>query len=289
MRSKLMKTWRLGLGVLAWFFWGAAALALTPAPSTWPVGDPVAGKTKYNTPYPVAPSLAWSCAESFCHAGGGATLSNLNLIQNGAGSSGATNINNAILRPSTGMSFLDPLLSAQDIADINAYLTNPGLTGLSATGIASPGFVSFSATGDGLTQSATVTFSALGGPLTLSSVTASPSIYSLTETSCTANLSLAEGQSCTVVVTFSSTQNAPRTAGTLVFNYAVGSTPATLSVSLSEADASSTRVQTNVGAGGCSLMSAEGGSRPDPTLLLLCLTALVVLWRRSNRPTRPEC
>lgn len=43
-------------------------------------------------------------------------------------------------------------------------------------------------------------------------------------------------------------------------------------------------VHTNVGAGGCSLVAAEGRLSPlDPTLLLLCLAALAVLWRRSQR------
>ncbi len=220
MKSDFFIRLRWVLSGIVGFFPLLAVHAVSPPPSTWPVGNGVDGETSY----------VLSCAFGGCHGSGTSFQNNAGRA---AGPMGATTLNNAILNNIGNMGFLSSL-TAQTLSDINVYLSTPSLNLVSPpVGGAVPTSLSFAPTGVGLTQSATVTFTAWGGTVNLTSLTAAPSIYSLTGGSCAAGQSLVGSQSCTAIVTFSPSQVGASPAGTLVFGYTVGSTPANLTLSLS--------------------------------------------------------
>lgn len=197
-----------------------AAHAVNPAPATWPAGDAVRGKATYRN----------LCAG--CHLGGDSTLGIQN-ISLGAGTGGQSRINSALLTNKGGMGFLEPTLTAQDLSDINAYLSNPSLSGIAASSASvTPSNVIFQPTEVGSSNTATVTFAVAGGAVMLSSMSISPSIYTLTGGSCTNNLALAAGGTCTALVTFTPTQSGSSPMGTLTFAHNASSSSST-TVSLS--------------------------------------------------------
>jgi len=93
----------------------------------------------------------------------------------------------------------------------------------------------------------------------------------------TAPFDLLPGQSCRVVVSWSSGA-AGSEAGAIEFDTNASATA--LSVPVSATRDAPAAVMTNVGAGGCSIAGRHG--LVDPTLWLLVALALVVLWRRRT-------
>ncbi len=215
MKLQFLKMLPWTLGGVALFALLPAAHAVRPAPTSWPVGDAVRGKAAYRV----------DCVT--CHLGGDATLG-IQKVNLGAGPTGATRLNNALLNNVGGMGFLEPRLSAQTISDMNAYLSNPSLSGLTSSASAAPTPVSFPATEVGSTNSATVTLSVAGSAVRLSSLAVSPSVYTITGGSCVANLVIPAAGSCTANVTFTPTQAGNSPAGTLTFNHDAMASPSTV-------------------------------------------------------------
>lgn len=192
------------VGLSLWM--ASAAHAVSPAPATWPTGDAVRGKVTYNN----------NC--SGCHLGGGSTLG-IMKIDRGRGPGGPGIINTALLT-NPQMMVLEPTLTAQNIADISAYLTNPTLGGIPvSSATASPSNLEFPLTEVGSSSNATVTFSAAVGPVTLSALTVSPSIYTITGGTCAVNRVVLAGSNCTVVLSFRPTQSGTNAAGNLTFDH----------------------------------------------------------------------
>lgn len=222
MKSKFLGLPRRTVGCLSLMTLLAtpAAHAVNPAPATWPTGEAVRGKATYRN----------NCVG--CHLGGDATLGIQNISQ-GAGPGGQSRINNALLTNKGGMGFLEPTLSAQDLSDINAYLTNPALSGITvSSATVSPSNLFFQPTEVGSSSTATVTFAVAGGAVTLSGLAISPSLYTLTGGTCSANMTLPSGSTCTALVTFTPTQSGSSPMGTLTFTHnAAASSSTTVSLS----------------------------------------------------------
>ncbi|MES2888546.1 MAG: choice-of-anchor D domain-containing protein [Pseudomonadota bacterium] len=193
-------------GLSLWM--ASAAHAVSPAPATWPTGDAVRGKVIYND----------NCSGCHLDVSGGLNQGIQNIAR-GRGAAGPSIINTALLtRPQ--MMVLEPTLTAQNIADISAYLTNPSLGGIPvSSGTASPNNLNFPLTEVGSSSSATVTFTAAVGPVTLSALSVSPSIYTITGGTCAVNLVVPAGGSCTVVLSFRPTLSGTNAAGNLTFDH----------------------------------------------------------------------
>jgi hypothetical protein len=184
------------------------------------------GKVLYNTRFGTQNQGCYSC-----HGVQGSTLNNVNKIAMGANN--PTVIQNAINGNTGGMGFLKPYLNSSQIADIAAYLGNPGLVGVGTPSAAvSPASLSFAATNMGSTSATqTVTLSNSGSaPLALASVASSNAAFVVSGGTCAAGGSVAAGGSCTVTVAFQPT-SAGALGGTLTFTH--NASPSTSTVALS--------------------------------------------------------
>jgi len=166
--------------------------------------DPSNGKVLYNTRFGSQHQGCYSC-----HGVQGNTLVNTNKIANGANNPPV--IQNAINNDTGGMLFLQPYLNPSQIADIAAYLGNPGLVGVGTPAASvSPASLAFAATTVGSRSAAqAVTLSNTGtAPLAVSAITSSNAAFVVSGGTCAAGGSVAAGGSCTVTLQF-----APGAAG----------------------------------------------------------------------------
>lgn len=202
---------------LAFAFAVASAHAsVSPPPATWPAGSPTNGQP-----------LAADCTISGCHTG--TTNSSDRLGKIGGGANNPGKINNAILNGTMTNATLRAL-NAQQIADIAAYLGNPGgATGAPAAS-ASPTSLTLAATTIGATSTAqTVTLANTGnavlGPISF----AASGPFVVSSGTCAAGGTIAAGSSCTVAVSFRPIATGAA-SGTLTFSH--NATPSTTLVSL---------------------------------------------------------
>ncbi len=203
----------LGLGLLAC---GVSQASVSPPPTVWPPGDALAGKSIY-------PGACLTC-----HTGTSNATDRYGKVGNGADNPGL--INRAILNGTMTNSVLRAL-TAQQIADIAAYLGNPNVSANAPIASATPTSLAFAATALGATSaSKTVTLSNTGnaplGPISFS--VSGP--FAVSPGTCRAGGSVAAGASCTVTVSFKPVAVGAAT-GKLTFAH--NATPTTTVVALS--------------------------------------------------------
>lgn len=183
------------------------------------------GKVLYNTRFGSQNQGCYSC-----HGMQGSTLSNVNKIANGANN--PTLIQSAINNDTGGMGFLKPYLNSSQVADIAAYLGNPGLVGVGTpTATASPATLNFATTNVGNTSAAqTVTLANTGSAsLSITSIASSNAAFAVSGGTCAAGGSVAAGSSCTVSLVFRPSA-AGTASGTLTFTH--NASPTTTAVAL---------------------------------------------------------
>jgi hypothetical protein len=207
------------------------AHALSPAPTTWPAGDAWTGKALY-----LAPSTAYagnlSCGAGNCHGSAGTNATDP-LGKVGRGANNPALINNAILSGKMTNAWLKAM-TAQQLADVAAFIGNPAVTGpisapKAALSVASLAFGS--ATVGAASAAQTVTLSNSGtAPLTLTSLVSSSTAFKITGGTCSAGGSVAAAATCTVTMTFN-----PVAAGTAsgTLTIAHNASPTTSTVALS--------------------------------------------------------
>jgi hypothetical protein len=203
----------ISLGLLAC---GVAQASVSPPPTVWPPGDALAGKSIY-------PGACLTC-----HTGTSNATDRFGKVGNGANNPGL--INRAILNGTMTNSVLRAL-TAQQIADIAAYLGNPNVSANAPIASATPTSLAFAATALGATSSTkTVTLANTGnaslGPISFS--VSGP--FAMLPGTCKAGGSVAAGASCTVTVSFKPIAVGAAT-GKLTFVH--NATPATTEVALS--------------------------------------------------------
>ena len=202
-----------------------AALALLAATAAH-AQDAANGKVLYNTRYGTQNQGCYSC-----HGIQGNTLVNRNNIANGVNNPPV--IQAAIDNNTGNMGFLKPFLNPTQVADIAAYLGNPGLVGLGAPqASASPTSLAFAATAVGATSaSQTVTLSNPGSAtLTLSALSASPAAFRVTGGTCHAGGTVAAGARCTHTIAFAPSAGGAASGSLTVTHNA---SPSTTTVALS--------------------------------------------------------
>lgn len=203
--------------------WNLLALLVGAVVCSGPAAgaDALRGKTLYfTTPGGI------SCANSACH--GTTVSSGRNNILKGANS--PSTIQNAINGDTGGMGIYRGVLTATDVADIAAYIANPGVTGAPAASV-SPTRLSFGSVDVGLQSGTqTVTVRSTGTtPLNIASIATTTADFPVSGGTCRAGTSVAVGASCTVLARF-----VPSAAGlasaTLTIGY--GGTPSASVVAL---------------------------------------------------------
>lgn len=209
----VLRTGVLGLGLLAC---GVAQASVSPPPTVWPPGNALAGKAIYPA----------DCL--ICHTGTSNATDRYGKVGNGANNPGLINL--AILNGTMTNTVLRAL-TAQQIADIAAYLGNPDVSPTAPIAAASPTSLAFASTTVGATSaSKTVTLSNTGsaalGPIGFS--VSGP--FAVLPGTCKAGGSVAAGASCTVTVSFK-----PVAAGAATgkLTFAHNATPTTTAVALS--------------------------------------------------------
>lgn len=213
----------------------SAAQALSPAPTTWPAGDAWAGKALY-----LAPTTAYagnqSCGASTCHGSAG-TNSGDPYGKVAGGANNPSKVNNAILSGKMTNTWLRAM-TAQQLADVSAFLANPGVTGPTSAPKAtlSAASLAFASTSVGATSAAqTVTLSNTGAAaLLLTSVVSSSAVFRVSGGTCAAGASVAAGANCTVTLTFNPTA-AGAASGTLTITHNASPTTSTVALSGSAA------------------------------------------------------
>ncbi|MGZ8259156.1 MAG: choice-of-anchor D domain-containing protein [Caldimonas sp.] len=194
-----------------------AAASVSPPPTTWPAGRPVNGLALYPT----------DCTSSDCHTGTTNATDRLGKVGNGANN--PAKINNAILNGKMTNARLRAL-TAQQIADIAAYLGNPGAATGTPLASATPASVSFASTAVGATSAAQTVTLANGGTAALGPISfAASGPFVVSAGTCSAGGTVAAGSSCTLAVSFRPAATGPA-SGTLTISH--NATPATTSVSL---------------------------------------------------------
>ena len=155
------------------------------------------GKTLFTT---VLVSGQLSCGNGACH--GPDPRSNQNRIQNGANN--ATAIANAINNGVSDMFFLRGVLTASQLADLAAYIANPGATTTVPIATLSTTTMGFGQVNVGATSATqTVSLRNTGaGTLQLSAITLSSAEFARAGGTCAATMALAASGSCTIDVTF---------------------------------------------------------------------------------------
>jgi trimeric autotransporter adhesin len=203
----------------------AAHASVSPPPATWPVGNPVNGKPLYQT----------SCLN--CHSGLTNATDSLGKVGNAINRPAVTN--NAILKGVMTNAALRAL-TAQQLADISAYLGNPNATASAVMAAATPSTLVFAATNVGATSAAQAVKLSNSGTAPLGPITFSATgSFSVAPGTCVAGGSLAAAASCTVQVSFKPAAAGP-SAGSVVFNH--NASPATSSVALSGTGVAATPV-----------------------------------------------
>lgn len=191
------------------------------------VGNASNGKTLFTA---VLATGKLSCANAQCHTAN--PTSNVNRIKP-AGSTEAT-IKTAIARGigSGGvgdMSFLNSVLTTQNIADLAAYIFNPAAAtggGGTPTAALSSAAVSFGSSTVGIAAATqTVTVSNTGAAaLVLSGISTGSTEFVATGGTCTASSSIAATGSCTISLTFTPNAAGARSATLTVNHNAAGGT-----------------------------------------------------------------
>ena len=216
LKRQILAALRLGAFSLGLFACGVTQASVSPPPTVWPPGDALAGKSIY-------PGACLTC-----HTGTSNATDRYGKVGNGADNPGL--INRAILNGTMTNSVLRAL-TAQQIADIAAYLGNPDVSANAPIASATPTSLAFAATALGATSaSKTVTLSNSGNaPLGPISFSASGPFTVLPGT-CRAGGSVAAGASCTVTVRFK-----PIAVGTATgrLTFVHNATPTTTAVALS--------------------------------------------------------
>lgn len=185
--------------------------------------DPVRGKQLYeNTPGGTA-----SCSNSTCHG------PNPDQNRNGvlAAADNPQAIQDAIDANRGGMGMFQGDLSDIDLADLAAYIGNPG-AGEGPSASVSPASLSFSSTTVGEPSAAsTVTLSNSGSEaLSVVSITTSGADFTVSGGTCTAGGSVPAGSSCTLSVQFTPQDEGAR-AGTLEIAHDAAGSPDAVSLS----------------------------------------------------------
>ncbi|MBV9889886.1 MAG: choice-of-anchor D domain-containing protein, partial [Rhizobacter sp.] len=213
---------RCALGALWMLLAASACASVSPPPSTWPVGQPASGLALYTV----------DCTTSGCHTGTSSATDRLGKV--GGGANNPAKINNAILNGTMTTATLRAL-TAQQIADIAAYLGNPGAASGAPIASVAPASLTFASTAVGATSAAQTVTLANGGnaALVLGAMTASAG-FVVTGGTCTVGISLAAGASCTVTVAFAPT-SAGAATGTLTFNHNASPAMSTVALSASAA------------------------------------------------------
>lgn len=219
-----MSTSRFVLAVLACLC-STAAQALSPAPSTWPTGNAWNGKSLYATPTTAYASYQ-SCAG--CHGSAG-TNSGDPYGKLSKGVNKPATINNAILNGTMTNAWLKAM-SAQNLADVAAFLANPSVSGPSAAPVASvsPASLSFSQALGGSTAAQTVTVGNTGtAALVLGSITlagAQAGDYAVASGgTCASGASIAVGANCTLRIVFTPAATGARSATLAIAHNAAAS------------------------------------------------------------------
>jgi len=208
---------RRGLVALLALVATIAAASVSPPPATWPAGQPSRGLSLFGA----------DCTISGCHTGTTNATDRLGKVGNGANN--PARINTAILNGTMTNATLRAL-TAQQIADIAAYLGNPA--GAAGTPVASvtPSSVSFASTAVGTTSAAQTVSLANSGSAALGPVSFSVSgPFVVSAGTCSAGGTVPAGSSCAIGVSFLPTATGVAT-GTLTFSH--NATPATTVVSL---------------------------------------------------------
>ena len=130
----VLRTGVLGLGLLAC---GVAQASVSPPPTVWPPGNALAGKAIYPA----------DCL--ICHTGTSNATDRYGKVGNGANNPGLINL--AILNGTMTNTVLRAL-TAQQIADIAAYLGNPDVSPTAPIAAASPTSLAFASTTVGATS-----------------------------------------------------------------------------------------------------------------------------------------
>jgi thiol-disulfide isomerase/thioredoxin len=208
--------WPTAVGTTFVLAAASAMASVSPPPATWPVGRPASG----------LPLFA-DCTTSNCHTGTSNATDRLGKV--GGGANNPAKINNAILNGTMTNATLRAL-TAQQIADIAAYLGNPGAANAPAASVAPPS-LTFASTAVGATSPAqTVTLANSGSAaLVLGALTVSAG-FVLSGGTCSVGASLAPGASCTAALAFAPTIGGAA-SGTLTFSH--NAAPSTSTVALS--------------------------------------------------------
>ena len=207
---------RLAIAALLVLTASIAAASVSPPPATWPVGQPSRG----------LPLFGADCTISGCHTGTTNATDRLGKVGNGANN--PARINTAILNGTMTNATLRAL-TAQQIADIAAYLGNPAGAG-TPTASATPTGVSFAATAVGSTSAAQTVTLANSGSAALGPISfAVTGPFVVSAGTCSAGGTVAAGSSCAIGVSFLPTATGAA-SGTLTFSH--NATPATTVVSL---------------------------------------------------------
>ena len=177
-------------------------------------GDPVLGKTLFNTPY-----SGLSCGTSGCH-GGYTGANNPNKIINGANN--PTLIQSAISGNTGGMGIFSGKFTATDLDNIAAYIATPNASSGTPAASASPTSLAFGNQSINTTSAANaITLSNTGtAALTISGITA-PAGFSQSN-NCVGSV-VAAGTSCIINVTFTPTAVAMYSGNIAITDNATGS------------------------------------------------------------------
>jgi cytochrome c553 len=216
----------------------SAAQAVTPAPTTWPAGDAWNGKSVYLLPTPAYAAYK-SCGDSSCHGPSGTNAGDKNYGKVAGGANNPTKINNAIRNGTMTNAWL-LAMTAQQIADVAAFLGNPGVTGPSAAPVAALSTTSLSfgsTTVGGVSAAQSVTLSNSGtAALSLASIASSNAAFRVAGGTCAAGGTVGPGASCTVSMTFNPTASGAAN-GTLTLTHNASPTTSTVALSGSGAAA----------------------------------------------------
>lgn len=233
-------------------------------------GDPVAGATKYQTVYvneawPLQPKSG-SCVA--CHGSAQAPSISFNGRETPAG------IAFAIANNRGGKGFLDGILSAQDIADISAYITNPNISvapviRINPSALVLSGTVVTPAEG-------TLNLANTGArALFINAISVSGTGFALNAagTTCRLNEPIAVNAQCQLAVRFTSSQAVSNAQGFLVINHNAPGNVSTITLSASIGSGAGITVT----GGPLSFPDTPIGTSSPEQLLTLRSTGLVAL------------
>ncbi|KPF68355.1 hypothetical protein IP84_09865 [beta proteobacterium AAP99] len=194
----------------------ATTLTLCGLTANAQTGDPVAGAAKYQTVYanqawPLQPKSG-SCVG--CHGSAQAPSIGFNGRESPAG------IAFAIANNRGGKGFLDGILSAQDIADISAYITNPNISVAPVIRI-TPSSLALSGTVAAPADGSLGVVNTGARALFINAISVSGTGFALNAagTTCRLNEPIAVNAQCQLAVRFTSSQAVSNAQGFLVINH----------------------------------------------------------------------